>query len=363
MAKQPFPTTFGTLASGPQPAALIDGNFAVVARGASVTVIGTVPFWNDIGGTDLSVSYPTNPPFGTLVALVGLDGSGKLPPVDGSNLTNLPEASTGVPIRQTVLGGPTDANGLPSFLPATTTATLVLSTQNVSSTAPLVATAANGFSAAGQVDRTGGSTGNVSWTLPASSTSYLYLDIASNGSFTPGNTTLAPVYQNGGTYSVTNGQFTFNITQMSGEVGSGAAAAQTFRVFVGEAVTDGTQVSSTVMYAYQGRYDSGFTATLPTVNTALPGAHNLGTKPENIDFVLECLTTEQGYAVGDRLYMGNITGDAPTNDQLRPSLSATRLGWSYIQPGDYTLVNKATGANGALTLANWRYKITAQRGW
>jgi hypothetical protein len=86
-------------------------------------------------------------------------------------------------------------------------------------------------------------------------------------------------------------------------------------------------------------------------------------QPENVDFVLECLTAEAGYSVGDRLHLGNIWGFAPTNNQLSPSLATTRNGWSFIQPSTYEVANKSTGGDVGITAADWKYKITARRGW
>lgn len=105
MTAQPFPTTFANLSGGNNPAALIDGNFAVVCRGPSVTVNGNVPYWDNLIGTSLNAGYPTSPALGTLTTLIGIDGSNRLPAVNGSLLTNL----TAPPLRG-YIGGLTLSN-------------------------------------------------------------------------------------------------------------------------------------------------------------------------------------------------------------------------------------------------------------
>jgi hypothetical protein len=87
---QAFPVTFANLPGGNNSAALLDQNFAVCVRGPTPTVVGTVPYWDNTGGTSLNAGLTTNPGFGTITALIGLDGSSRLPAVNGSLLTNIP---------------------------------------------------------------------------------------------------------------------------------------------------------------------------------------------------------------------------------------------------------------------------------
>lgn len=58
---------------------------------------------------------------------------------------------------------------------------------------------------------------------------------------------------------------------------SGAIWDEKQRVFLGEAVTDGTEVTSVITYALQGRYISDWF--VPLVNTNQPLNHNLGVQP------------------------------------------------------------------------------------
>lgn len=276
-----------------------------------------------------------------------------------------PSSGGGSSPRQTVSAGPVTTAGLPNFLPATA-ASLSLSTQNVSAAAPLAVTAANNAdSTSGAAkDLVGVTTANLTWSgLTASATNYLYVTVATSGTLTAGATTQAPVYQWGGTPATTNGLFTFNIAEMRGYLGNGSTAPQAYLVFLGEAVTSGSAVTSAVAYAYNGRYDSGWTATLSAAGVAVTRSHNLGLPPRTIEYIIECTTADNGYAIGDQL---NGTAVAGNNGAFSTNfgLSKTRNGLSFMTSGNpYGVLNKSSGAYTALTAANWRYKFVADRGW
>lgn len=293
--------------------------------------------------------------------VVQLDGTARLPAVDGSQLTGLPSTKA-IPVRQTVLGGPVDSGGLPSFLPATS-GSLTLTAQNISATAPFVAAAANGFSSNGAVDRIGQTTSNsLSWTLNTNVTNYLYVDIDSAGNLTAGSTTLAPTYQWGGARSTTNGQATFNIQAMSMTVGNGSVANQTWRVFVGEADTNATTATATRAYAYQGRYDSGWTNTLPGLATQITRAANIGVVPEVTEVTIRCLTAEGGFSVGDQTkpLLNHASG---ITSELTTFKTMNNVGFVSGASVAVAVAQRPSGPFIQVTAANWAYKITANRGW
>lgn len=260
--------------------------------------------------------------------------------------------------RQTVMSGPVDSSGLPSFGGATGSTT-------VTAAGTLVATAANGFNGLQEPDRIGYIT-NPSWTgLSVNGTMYLYLDIAADGSCTTGSTTLAPVYQEGGSYSTTNGQFTFNIVEMVGKVGNGSAANQTYRVFVGQVTVAAGVVSAITWYAINGIYIGPWTATLPGVSTAVSRNHNIGTHPAQSELIVECTTTDAGYAVGDRIVSPMTTGTYGSNTDLTIQVWANTLSTGFVTNGGNAFIapNKTTGGVLVLTAASWKYRIVSRRGW
>jgi hypothetical protein len=253
-------------------------------------------------------------------------------------------------VRQTVLNGPVDTNGFASFGGSTGGTT-------VTASGTLTATAANGTA-----NRTG-SIANPSWTsLSTNGTMYLYLDIAADGTCTAGSTTLAPTYRWGGADVTATNQFTFNIQEMVGKVGNGTTAAQVWRVFVGEVTVSGGVVTAIAWYALMGRYQSPWTATLPAASAAVSFNHNIGTVDLSVKLEVQCTTAEFGYSVGDTVteVNGNTGGVAAPISVVRTSRA---VGFTVSNTGSMLVLNKTTGANATMTLASWRYRMTAQRGW
>lgn len=267
------------------------------------------------------------------------------------------------PVRQTVLASAVDSAGLPTFIAAGAGLSVTIAATSV----PIYLTAANGFSGTGGTNRIGAISADTSISgLTDATTNYLYADIASNGTVTLGKTTLAPTYQWGGTYSTTNGQFTFNIQEMVGKVGNGSTADQTYRVFIGEAVTSGGAVSSVVNYALMGRYISAYTATLPGASASASFSHNLGTRilTSMPQIIIKCTTTDNGYAVGDVVYNAGIYPNA--GDYAPVPVTLTGRNTAQIATGNastWILVPKAGGAKTVLTLASWSYALAVDRGW
>jgi len=266
--------------------------------------------------------------------------------------------------RQTVISGPVTAAGLPNFLPATT-GTLSITSQNVTAAAPLVVTAAGGPSIYGGLDQVGAAIANLTWSsLAASATSYLYVDISAAGVLTTGSTTIAPVYQFGGTYSTTNGAWTFNISEMTGKLGNGSTANVVSRVFVGEVVTSGSGVTSSVAYAYGGVFLSAFTTTLPAAATYTSANHNIGVKPSRAQLIVENVTTELGYAVGDQIVDGHLTAYSTLYVTVPIVTNAKAIGFQLGASAGYCVTSRTAGNTTAgITAANWKYAFYADRGW
>lgn len=282
---------------------------------------------------------------------------------DGAKSKWRVEAPAYAGVRQTVCSGPVDSSGLPSFLPATSGA-LSITTQNVTAAAQLIASGALGWSAPGNpIDLVGASAVNISWTgLTNNATNYLYGTIA-EGVITPVPTTLAPVYQWGGTPSTTNGQITFNIAEMKAYLGNGTTAVVTALVVFGEATTVAGAVTAAVAYAYNGRYESAFTATLPAAATFTSANHNLGVKPKEAHFIIENTTTELGYAVGDQII--DPTGNNGAQSYSAVTFNAKTIGFQTASATAFNVPTRtdASGVIAALTLASWKYKFSVDRGW
>lgn len=271
----------------------------------------------------------------------------------------LVSAAKAIPTRQTVLSGPVTTDGLPNFGGSTGSTT-------VTASGTLVATAANGEDIDGQIDRVGSIT-DPSWTgLSTNGTMFLYLDIGSDGTCTPGAGTLAPTYRFGGADVTTNGQFTFNVQEMVGKVGNGSAAAQTYRVYVGEVTVSGGVVSAIVWYALKGRYRSAYVQNLPGTTTTVDFADNLGTNfilGRGPEFIAECTTIDSGWQVGEIYY--DMPTDSGTNWQPLVKAKITR-NTSRIATGNtsaFKITPKAGGAIATATQNSWKYALALSRGW
>ena len=282
---------------------------------------------------------------------------GVITKLDGTAVVTFTPSIASVPVRQTVLSGAVDSNGLPNFGGSTGTTTVTASTT-------LLMTAANGFNlTSGEINRIGVVT-NPQWTgLSTNGIMYLYADINSDNSCTPGSGVLAPSYRNGGADVVTNGQFTFNRQEMIGKFGNGTVASQVYRVYVGEVLVAGGFVSTITWYALLGRYESTFTNTLPAAGVSTSFNHNLGIYPRYYDYEFECITAEGGFAVGDRIKFisGNSSG---TLIAMTPRVTTKTLAFTAASTASvYSVMNGTGGTLFGLTLANWKYRAVVERGW
>ena len=254
------------------------------------------------------------------------------------------QAYATVPVRQTVLSGGVDSNGFASFGGSTGAATVTASTT-------LIATAANGAS-----NRTGSIT-NPSWTgLSTNGTMYLGLTINADGTCTPFSTTLAPVYQWGGTYGTASGQRTFNIQEMIMKVGNGSTAAQSYDVFVGEVTVAGAVVTAITWYALMGRARSASLGT-PAISTQFLFNHNLGTPSPKKTAVLRNITTDLSYSVGDEVDVCTSMTVANATVAARRLAAQLWFGSNTIGAGGWN------AAGGNITTANWNVYIYVERGW
>ena len=203
-------------------------------------------------------------------------------------------------VRQTVQGGPITSSGYPDFLPATYTGLGMLTT-NISTTNPFVVHAAKGFGIG--ADRIGQSTSNLTFTCTDASTNYLYVTVNSDGTLTAGTTTVRPLFQSGGSAATTSGLGTFDYSRMVMYVGNGTTAPAAWRVYVGEAVTSGGNVTSTVQYAYNGLYCSGLLSSTRLSNISI--LHAIGA-PSTIDTKVYIYNTVLGWPVGAEVELFNF---------------------------------------------------------
>lgn len=254
---------------------------------------------------------------------------------------------TGGFVRQTVQSASVDSNGYANFITIGTGLAV-----NIAATTTNIKLNASG----GVSDRNATITANTTiGSLTANTTNYLYADIASNGTVTLGSTTLAPIYQFGGTLSVTNNQHTFNISEMKMYVGNSSTASQVYRVFLGEAVTGASTVTSVVNYALNGQYDSGFFTVVS--NTTYAKSHNIGVVDVKAEYQYKFATANAPFAVGDIVTMSVPIAYAGTGAMARQITNKNIVFRTYYT---YGFIND--GGTGQL-MSDGSYKITFKRGW
>ena len=138
--------------------------------------------------------------------------------------------------RQSVLYGPTDSSGNPSFLTASD-----LSITIDGSTKPILLAFAAGFSLAqGTIDFLDGISGAISsaWTLPANNTCYLYIDKdASTGLLSYGYTVSPDQYMAAAPSSPVLDQHYFNTAEMKMYRYNGSSWEEKRRIFIASVVT------------------------------------------------------------------------------------------------------------------------------
>lgn len=260
-------------------------------------------------------------------------------------------------ISQTVRSSSVDSNGQPDYISIGTGLSVNIS----ATTTPVIMSASISNSANNRIGIVSADT-SISG-LTDSTTNYLYGDIGVDGVVVLGSTILAPTYQFGGTYSVTSGQSTFNISEMTMKVGNGASADQTFRVFIGEAVTAGGVVTSVRNYALNGIYYSSL-QTITASGQLLLNA-NMGFTPYNLELFLVNQSASLGYNVGDYVLTNsqhNRTDGTPIGTSIILTSTILQLRYS-VSTNCFSIANATTGLSANITNANWKLRILAKRGW
>lgn len=145
-------------------------------------------------------------------------------------------------LRNRLLSGKV-SNGEFSFLTGDNLSVMIDGSQT-----PVLLSFADGFNDFGAVDYIATITRKQSaWSLPANSTSYLYVERSASGGLTYGSTTLEPLRQPNAPEAATDKMY-YNTTSEKMYVYTGTYWKNTLRVVVAIAVTDATRVKSIKYY-------------------------------------------------------------------------------------------------------------------
>jgi hypothetical protein len=261
------------------------------------------------------------------------------------------------PISQTVLSAAVDSNGKPAFISMGTGLSV-----DIAATATPVRIAF----ASGSADYVGIIDEDTSISsLTASNTNYLYAERnPGTGAITLGKTTVMPVHS----YAApphASGQYWYSISQRTMYLSNGSDTwTEKQLVFLGEAVTDGSEVTSVVNYALNGHFVGSQVTPLPGNTTVFSQNHNLGVVPDHAMVEFVCLSAEHGYSAGDVVRHISIYGSSSAWYGSPMTLVVNRLSCKACTGENYTTVQSmSTGKATTLTAGNWAYRFRADRGW
>lgn len=194
-------------------------------------------------------------------------------------------------LRNRVLSGKV-SNGEFSFLTGDNLSVMIDGSQT-----PVLLSFADGFNDLGAVDYIATiSRKQSAWSLPANSTSYLYIERSASGGLTYGSTTLEPLRQPNAPEAATDKMY-YNTTSEKMYVYTGTYWKNTLRVVAAIAVTDATRVKS-IKY-----YD-------PNVNTATDaviGKRTVDGKDYALTEILNALADTIKKIAGDDTFTTNPT--------------------------------------------------------
>jgi|GEM_PF-5319070 len=204
----------------------------------------------------------------------------------------------------------------------------------------------------------------VAFTLPAYTPVYLAVSQYSTGNVTVnyGASAFAyPIPSGAVAWNAERiaGRHIFDISAMEMWITNGTAYDKKYRVFLAEATTDATSVTSVINYALNGKYESQQSAI--TMGQTTNYAHNLGCRPKSIKLKLECAATNLGYAVGDVIEPSSANyadSSGYTLANTSRNNATLTLASSYLY-----VINKTSFAVNGLTPTNWRKFIEVDRGW
>lgn len=199
--------------------------------------------------------------------------------------------SSGGGLRNRLLSGKV-SNGEFSFLTGDNLSVMIDGSQT-----PVLLSFADGFNDFGAVDYIATINRRQSaWSLPANSTSYLYVERSASGGLTYGSTTLEPLRQSNAPEAATDKMY-YNTTSEKMYVYTGTYWKNTLRVVVAIAVTDATRVKS-IKY-----YD-------PNVNTATDAVIGKRTV-DGKDYLITDILNQMAEAIkkiaGDENFTNNPT--------------------------------------------------------
>lgn len=169
----------------------------------------------------------------------------------------------------------------------------------------------------------------------------------------------------GGTPAVTNGLYTLDYENWKMYLGNGTVATPVQHIILAEVDTDATKVTAIRCRAYKRSFEGAFTNTLTASGVTMIQNSNLGTASlVESHLEIECISTEYGFAVGDRI-CGTFAGSngnygvaltiAHAKNTIRASMVVGGAPWIGVAPSNGSFI--------ILTAAKWKWRFVAKAGY
>ena len=128
------------------------------------------------------------------------------------------------------------------------------------------------------------------------------------------------------------------------------------RWYCGCDTVDGVEGADTINDA-AGNHATVSSTSITADGSQWSSAHGLGASPRDVSCVLECITNDNGYVVGDKVLIG--TTDVTTSgSSVAAWYNATNVGYSK-RAGSIYIPDKGTGNQNAIDPDDWKVTFEA----
>lgn len=154
------------------------------------------------------------------------------------------------------------------------------------------------------------------------------------------------------------GRHIFDTSSMEMWLSNGTAYDKKLRVFLGEATTNSTSVTSVINYALNGKYQSPFSSVSFGGTTGY--SHNLGCQFSKLKLKLKCIDTDLGYGIDEIVDPEGVSSASTCGYGLSSTKNTSTL---VIHSNGMQLMNKSTYGNATITASKWQKYIEIERGF
>lgn len=318
-------------------ATALETELGVLPKGSFASVAAAIAAKLNASGGNLTGDVTAN----AGVKVDGVDISAHIHSGASGDAANVPwsNVSGKPPMMNTVFGSAVDASGLPNFISIGTGLSV-----NIDGNPTPVKMDVNGFFRKIDSDTT------ISGLTP-STTCFLYAEKVTGVTPTLGHSTQKPMYSYTPPGSPPTDMHWFDLSERQMKRWTGSAWEYKSRIFIGEAVTDASSVTSVVNYALCGMYDSDWFSVAQ--NTQYTKNHNLGITPSDIQLLGASSITPPSN-IHDVIYYHNGTngygGQVGAITELNFAINAAA---NFQNPIFYLGTSGTSGY----------YRVIARRGW